>query len=113
VAVMDGGKPVIVPNGEGGRTTPSVVAFTQSGERLVGQPEARGKLQTLILRAEELERTATKNKDKERFKKYREALKEPLRAAKKAANGKDAAAIRDTAADLERLITELENKPVE
>jgi molecular chaperone DnaK len=73
--------------------------------------EVRGKLQALVLRAEEMERTAVKNKDKERFKKYRETFKEPLKAAKKAANGKDAAAIRDAAADLERLITELENKP--
>ena len=37
VAVMEGGEPVVIPNAEGGRTTPSVVAFTKSGERLVGQ----------------------------------------------------------------------------
>jgi molecular chaperone DnaK len=37
VAVMEGGEPTIVPNAEGGRITPSVVAFTKSGERLVGQ----------------------------------------------------------------------------
>lgn len=37
VAVMEGGKPTVIPNAEGGRTTPSVVAFTKSGERLVGQ----------------------------------------------------------------------------
>ncbi len=37
VAVMEGGEPVVIPNAEGGRTTPSVVAFTRSGERLVGQ----------------------------------------------------------------------------
>ncbi|OPX18060.1 molecular chaperone DnaK [candidate division WOR-3 bacterium 4484_100] len=36
LAVMEGGQPVIIPNPEGGRTTPSVVAFTKSGERLVG-----------------------------------------------------------------------------
>src|SRR5881628_3295454 len=36
-AVMEGGEPVIIPNAEGGRITPSVVAFTKSGERLVGQ----------------------------------------------------------------------------
>ena len=36
VAVMEGGEPVVIPNAEGGRTTPSVVAFTKSGERLVG-----------------------------------------------------------------------------
>src|SRR6476620_7506497 len=37
VAVMEGGEPVVIPNSEGSRTTPSVVAFTESGERLVGQ----------------------------------------------------------------------------
>ena len=37
VAVMEGGEPVVIPNAEGSRTTPSVVAFTKSGERLVGQ----------------------------------------------------------------------------
>ncbi len=36
VSVMEGGKPVVIPNPEGGRTTPSVVAFSKSGERLVG-----------------------------------------------------------------------------
>ena len=37
IAVMEAGEPVVIPNPEGGRTTPSVVAFTKSGERLVGQ----------------------------------------------------------------------------
>jgi molecular chaperone DnaK len=37
VAVLEGGEPVVIPNAEGGRTTPSVVAFTKEGERLVGQ----------------------------------------------------------------------------
>ena len=37
VAVMEGGDPVVIPNAEGGRTTPSVVAFTKDGDRLVGQ----------------------------------------------------------------------------
>src|SRR5580692_9094759 len=37
MAVMEGGDPVVIPNAEGGRTTPSVVAFTKDGERLVGQ----------------------------------------------------------------------------
>src|SRR5436309_15439564 len=41
MAVMDGGEPVVIPNAEGGRTTPSVVAFTKSGERLVGQAAKR------------------------------------------------------------------------
>src|SRR5450756_2743835 len=36
VAVMEGGDPVVIPNAEGGRTTPSVVGFTSGGERLVG-----------------------------------------------------------------------------
>ena len=41
VAVMEGGKPVVVTNTEGARTTPSVVAFSKSGERLVGEPAKR------------------------------------------------------------------------
>jgi molecular chaperone DnaK len=41
VSVMEGGQPVVIPNQEGGRTTPSVVAFTKSGERLVGQVAKR------------------------------------------------------------------------
>jgi molecular chaperone DnaK len=38
---MEGGQPVVIPNSEGGRTTPSVVAFTRSGERIVGGPGKR------------------------------------------------------------------------
>jgi len=41
VAVMEGGEPKVIPNEEGGRTTPSVVAFTKNGERLVGQVAKR------------------------------------------------------------------------
>ncbi len=41
VAVMEGGKSVVIPNQEGSRTTPSVVAFTKTGERLVGEPAKR------------------------------------------------------------------------
>ena len=41
VAVMEGGKPVVITNAEGARTTPSVVAFTKTGERVVGEPAKR------------------------------------------------------------------------
>ena len=41
VAIMEGGEPKVITNPEGGRTTPSVVAFTKEGERLVGQPAKR------------------------------------------------------------------------
>ena len=41
VAVMEGGVPVVIPNAEGGRTTPSIVAFAKNGERLVGDPAKR------------------------------------------------------------------------
>ncbi|MDO4789082.1 MAG: molecular chaperone DnaK [Johnsonella sp.] len=41
VAVMEGGQPVVIPNAEGSRTTPSVVAFTKNGERLIGEPAKR------------------------------------------------------------------------
>ncbi len=41
VAVMEGGQPVVIPNGEGQRTTPSIAAFTKNGERLVGEPAKR------------------------------------------------------------------------
>lgn len=48
VAAMEGGKPTIVSNQEGGRTTPSVVAFTKTGDRLVGQVHFRA-LPSLLL----------------------------------------------------------------
>src|SRR6059036_3889859 len=41
VAVIEGGEPAVIPNAEGGRTTPSVVAFTSDGQRLVGAPAKR------------------------------------------------------------------------
>ena len=41
VAIMEGGEPKVIANAEGNRTTPSVVAFTDSGERLVGQVAKR------------------------------------------------------------------------
>ncbi|MBM3555940.1 MAG: hypothetical protein FJX47_10345, partial [Alphaproteobacteria bacterium] len=41
VAIMDGANPKVIENAEGTRTTPSIVAFTKDGERLVGQPAKR------------------------------------------------------------------------
>ena len=41
VATLEGGEPSVIPNAEGGRTTPSVVAFTKDGQRLVGAPARR------------------------------------------------------------------------
>src|ERR1035441_1764741 len=41
MAVMEGGEPVVIPNAEGGRTTPSIVGFTKSGERLAGEAAKR------------------------------------------------------------------------
>lgn len=41
VSVMEGGKPTVIANTEGARTTPSIVAFTKTGERLVGEPAKR------------------------------------------------------------------------
>ena len=41
VAVMEGASPKVIENAEGARTTPSIVAFTEDGERLVGQPAKR------------------------------------------------------------------------
>src|SRR5436309_15312601 len=41
MAVVEGGEPTVIPNAEGGRTTPSVVAFTKDGQRLVGAPARR------------------------------------------------------------------------
>jgi molecular chaperone DnaK len=41
MAIMEGGEPTVIPNAEGMRTTPSIVAFTKSGERLVGQAAKR------------------------------------------------------------------------
>jgi molecular chaperone DnaK len=70
--------------------------------------EARGKLQALILRAEEMERAAVKNKDKERFRRHREAFKGPVKDAKKALSGKDADAVHNAVAGLEALVAEIE-----
>jgi molecular chaperone DnaK len=44
MAVLEGGEPTVIPNAEGGRTTPSVVAFTKDGQRLVGAPAKRQKV---------------------------------------------------------------------
>ena len=48
VAVMEGGQPTVIANTEGARTTPSVVAFTKTGERLVGEPAKRQTKQFLL-----------------------------------------------------------------
>ena len=45
VAIMEGGAPVVIPNSEGARTTPSVVGYTAAGERLVGQVAKRQAVQ--------------------------------------------------------------------
>ena len=42
VAIMEGGQATVIPNEEGGRTTPSVVSFTEEGDRLVGADDGRG-----------------------------------------------------------------------
>ena len=47
VAVMEGGEPVVIANPEGARTTPSVVAFSKTGERMIGQVANVRQLQTL------------------------------------------------------------------
>ena len=49
VAVMEGGKPVVVANAEGARTTPSVVAFTKPGARLVGEPAKQTQRRRFLL----------------------------------------------------------------
>ena len=46
VAVMEGNEPVVIPNSEGRRTTPSIVAFVDNGERKVGDPAKLRQLQT-------------------------------------------------------------------
>ena len=46
MAVLEGGEPTVIPNAEGGRTTPSVVAFTKDGQRLVGAPAKRQQVRT-------------------------------------------------------------------
>jgi molecular chaperone DnaK len=59
VAVMEGGKPVVIANAEGMRTTPSVVGFSKEGERLVGQMARRQAVldpQNTFLRCEALHR---------------------------------------------------------
>jgi molecular chaperone DnaK len=51
VAVMEGGEPKVIPNEEGGRTTPSVVGFTKTGERLVGQVAKRQAITNPVINA--------------------------------------------------------------
>ncbi len=50
IAVMDGKQPKVIENSEGSRTTPSVVAFTEDNERLIGQPQNAKPLQILNTR---------------------------------------------------------------
>jgi len=50
IAVLEGGDPTVIANAEGSRTTPSVVAFTEQGERLVGQLARRQALAMTLLR---------------------------------------------------------------
>ena len=50
VAVMEGSEPVVIPNSEGHRTTPSIVAFTDGGERKVGDP-AKRQVSSMVVRA--------------------------------------------------------------
>lgn len=67
VAVMEGGEPIIIPNAEGNRTTPSVVAFTKDGERLVGETAKRQAItnpdRTIISIKREMGRDYKKNID--------------------------------------------------
>ena len=46
MAVLEGGEPTVIPNAEGGRTTPSVVAFAKDGQRLVGTPRGASRSRT-------------------------------------------------------------------
>src|SRR6267143_1371286 len=64
VAVMEGGDPVVIPNAEGGRVTPSVVAFTKDGERLVGQVAKRQAVTTPPAYFNDSQRQATKDAGK-------------------------------------------------
>jgi molecular chaperone DnaK len=41
VSILEGGQPTVIPNSEGGRTTPSVIGFTKTGERVIGNPAKR------------------------------------------------------------------------
>src|SRR5205823_926767 len=61
VAVMEGGKPKVIENSEGARTTPSTVAFTKDGERLIGQPAKRQAVITVPAYFNDAQRQATKD----------------------------------------------------
>ena len=71
VAVMEGGKPTVITNAEGERTTPSIVAFTKSGERLIGQSAKRQAVtnteRTIISIKREMGTSNTKNIDGKRY----------------------------------------------
>ena len=70
VSVMEGSDPVVIPNSEGKRTTPSIVAFVKDGERKVGDP-AKHRLDWQI--------PDPKNMDKEEFRKVRDMIEEKVK----------------------------------
>src|ERR1039457_3001896 len=81
VAVMEGGQPTVIANQEGNRTTPSVVAFTKSGERLVGQVATRQAVTTVPAYFNDAQRQATKDAGKIAGLEVMRIINEPTAAA--------------------------------
>ena len=81
VAVMEGGEPVVIPNAEGNRTTPSVVAFSKNGERLVGQIAKRQAVITVPAYFNDSQRQATKDAGKIAGLEVLRIINEPTAAA--------------------------------